>query len=267
MKTLKIDWMSNLLAVQGYLVSGHPTFAEKLDLSKETEVVIRHFRLKTSVLPEVFFISIDKKEDMATNFEKIMNSKAYHSIKTLFPQIRILTFTKGCAEFELDGIGIISKPKLLAKFKAVDVRYIQNLGSAKPVNVSSNDSFADWTRSNLTRDCVINDIDALLCPNNGNTGVLIELKRPKESIKTWTPYKNDSNNYKSSAGIAASTGLENRTIAYNENNQTLVGLHLNVHWNIENATLYSRFAITTPQEAIPPQLDNRIKLEDCFSSK
>jgi hypothetical protein len=192
------------------------------------------------------------------DFAFVKASRAYAEIQNQFPKIRILSFSKCAGSFKLDGFGVLSSRQLSDWFANIDGRFVANLGGVKSKNVSSNDVFTDWTPKFLTRDCVINDIDALLCPRSGNSGVLVELKRPKIDIRYWGPYVDDYGNYESSAGIANMYRLDNRTIAYNVNRVNFVRLHTNVRWDKTNSSLVSQYAILAPALAITAPLSNAV---------
>lgn len=265
-RTDKNDWMSDLLSQNGYYVSGHPTFSERLGLPIDVIAVIRHFRLYVSTYPEVIMLTLEWKNGFRLGTtSKIMASEAYLDIRAVFPSLHILSFSSDARQFELDTQGIINGIQLREWFRSIDVRFLANQGRVKPINVSSNDGFADWTGANLTRDCVINDVDGLLCSTRHHPGVLIELKRPKQDIRYWSPYRNDRGNYQSVANIANVTGLENRTIAYNISNQSVVALHMDVVWNGADQSLHSYFCVMPPQDAIAVPLSKKYVLRELRS--
>lgn len=265
-RTEKNDWMSDLLARKGYYVSGHSNFSERLGLPKDVVVVIRHFRLYLSTLPEVILLTLEWKNGFKVGTTSgIQTSEAFKDIQMVFPSLHILSFSPDAGQFELDTLGLMNGRKLQEWFSSIDNRYLTNQGRVKPINVSSNDGFADWTRANLTPECVINDFDGLLCPTKQLPGVLIELKRPKQDIRYWSPYRNDRGNYQSVASIAKDTGLENRTIAYNIDNQAIVALHKDVVWNAIDQSLHSYYCVLPSQEAIAVPLENRFILKELRS--
>ncbi|MBE9181728.1 hypothetical protein IQ268_24485 [Oculatella sp. LEGE 06141] len=68
----------------------------------------------------------------------------------------------------------------------------------KPINQSINDTFQRWTRTYLSGQFSINDIDALKTintPSGQEILVLCELKRSQIDFKRWTPYLNDVPNF------------------------------------------------------------------------
>jgi hypothetical protein len=51
--------MCGLLARYGYFVSGHETLATQLRLAPDVVAVLRHFRLKSSSVPEVVLLTLE----------------------------------------------------------------------------------------------------------------------------------------------------------------------------------------------------------------
>jgi len=258
-RTDRTDWMSDLLARHGYLVSGHSSLAIELGLPPDVVAVIRHFRLYTSEVPDVLLLTIEYAANLPQpNFSETRRAAAFAEIQKLFPSIRILTFSAAPDRFHLDGVGLLTGRGLQEWFAGVDHRYVAEMHGSKPVNRSSNDAFTTWTPQHLTSACVINDIDAVLCPRGETPGVLVELKRPRADIRFWGPYSNDRRNYESCAGIAAMCDLDNRTIAYNRDNRQVVRLHIDVKWNATYQRLDSRSAIMAPEKAIASPFDSSL---------
>lgn len=258
--------MSDLLAEHGYLVSGHVSFAEKLGLPTNVLAVLRHFHLIDPPLSEIIFLTLEYPHAAnCPDFSKVKSSLTFLSIKNLFPNIRLLIFPRDSSGCELDNSDIHDSQQLHNWFGSIDRRYIENTGGVKQVNRSSNDKFADWTRAKLTRKCVVNDIDALLLPNAGNPGVLIELKRPKQDIHKWCPYRKDRSNYITSERIANDARLKNRTLAYNLSKRNEVALHVEVKWNPNDSTMDSKYCILSPEVAISSPL--KIKKDILIISK
>lgn len=63
----------------------------------------------------------------------------------------------------------------------------------KRVNQYTSSPYHDWQRNNLGR-ITVSDFD-LIKYNNGQVQEIIELKRSKISLNTWTPYTNDYPNF------------------------------------------------------------------------
>jgi hypothetical protein len=212
LKTIKNDWFNEYLAAYGYLVSGHQSFANALQIPQQI-ASIRHFRLKKSNFPDLFLLTIECADEIPI-ISTAHKNNVFARIKQTFPNIQLLSIGAGARFFSINGDPVIDGNGLLSWFSKVNSEFTLNTGGVKPVNVSSNDAFSDWTRYNLTNNCVINDIDAIYLPTDlALQGVLIEGKRPKSDLSKWGPYLNDQGNYDSSVKIAARCNLQNRTIA------------------------------------------------------
>jgi len=264
--TVRSDWMTEVLASHHYYVSGHTSFATQLGLNSSDVAAIRHFRLSAN-FPEVIFLTLECLGEQP-DLKALFNNPIFAEIKEIFPMIHtlIISHLSNSFHFQIDDSESLDNRGLYKWFSDIDKRYGTDLGGVKDINVSRNDRFVDWTRQNLTRNCVINDIDALLCPKNGLPGVLIELKRPRGDIRNWGPYLDDRGNYQSCALIADSCGLENRTIAYNVDNNQIVRLHMDVRWNEARRCLESRFALMRPELAVKALLDYGSEWRDHMST-
>lgn len=248
--------MNDLLARSGYYVSGHSTFAYQLHLPDGTIATVRHARLYSSAYPDVFLLVLECPFDPSSgvlNFSTVRASTAYQELASLFGRLPILAFQQQRAGYFMldEGIGpqVIDDAGLQRWFENVDAAFTREVGTAKSVNRSVNDLFVPWTGANLARACVFNDIDAIMPPKDGLSGVLVELKRPNSALSSWGPYAADTRNYESSAAIASRHGLENRTIAHNMNRTPQVGLFLDVRPD-QKGRLASLRAMVDPSEAI-----------------
>ncbi len=259
-RTDRADWMGDLLARRGYLVSGHPSTARRIDAPSDTVGVLRHFRISTAAVPDAVILTVEHSPDSnPPDLGVISSSDGVRALKTLFPSLDVLVFSSSGAtmQVQMAGVGTMDDDGLRGWFGALNPQYVLGLGGVKRVNRSSNDAFADWTRLNLTAQCVINDVDALKRKSDAGPGVLVELKRPKSDVRTWGPYRNDRANYESCAAIAGMCGLENRTIAYNRTNEDVVRVHVDVRWSTDDGGLVSSYALMTPEDAIATPLASR----------
>jgi hypothetical protein len=244
--------MTDLLAENGFVVSGHPMFAEMLGLSSNVVAVLRHFRLYSSGYPQIFILTLDVGSEGHDNaIEQTADSVLLNDLVAMLGPVHILAYgDNNSGNFALPGRSVVTSPELQAVFASIDERFVQNVGTAKPINRTSNDRFVDWTRSNIARQCVVNDVDALKLPSTDLQGELVELKRPKQHVKNWAPYTNDARNYESQDLICRSQNLVNKTITYNLDQNEHVRLDIDVRWEPENQLLTSRFVIAPPSVAI-----------------
>ena len=263
-RTRKDDWMNDLLAQSGYYVSGHATFTQQLGLPIDIIATVRHARLYSSAYPDVFLLVLECPFDPksgAINFRALRANTTYQELASLLVVLPVLAFQQQRPGYFLvdEGKGpiVMNDTDLQLWFGNIDPAYTQNIGTTKPVNRTANDMFVLWTGTNLTRQCVFNDIDALIPPRNTQPGVLIELKRPKSNLAYWGPYAADTRNYESSAAIARHLGLENRTIAHNMNRTSQVALFLDIRPD-SRGRLVSRRAMVEPNDAIAIPLPRHV---------
>jgi len=266
-RTAKDDWLADLLAHRGYVVSGHSTFGRRLGAPEGVVPVLRHARLYGSAFPEVVLLTLEYPGDSGIpDLEEIAASPLCRQLVRLFRGLQILTYARESPDsFTMPDRGALSSSDLLEWFAAVDARFVAQSGTAKPVNRSVNDPFVTWTRHWLTRHCVVNDIDALMPPTAAAPGVLLELKRPRTDLRRWGPYRADRRNYESCSLIAERLRLEKRTIAYNAGRRDRVRLHLDVR--TEQGRLVSQTAMTTPEAAVAVPLSDELVLSWHVSSR
>lgn len=121
--------------------------------------------------------------------------------------------------------------QLASWFYATAPELALNLGTSKETNRLESQRFSDFfrvfTRSYLSRFCVVNDIDAVRL-RGAEPAILLELKKPKESVESWEPYIDDCANYVYFHNISRKIGAEFRTIAYNLGQEAQVRLLLEV---------------------------------------
>jgi hypothetical protein len=118
----------------------------------------------------------------------------------------------------------------------------------KAINSSINDTFQWWTRTYLTKQLSVNDLDAISWDRAtpGKT-VIIELKR--SSQKGWLPYLNDVPNYMlSKALVRTMPGSVDLTIRYDKDHP----------YSIDCFSIgsISREVITGGKIALPPEINS-----------
>lgn len=267
--TIKSDWLNHLLASKGFCVSGHPRFSEMLNLETDVAVVLRHFRLASEATPRHFLLTmtLSQQSKVWPRFKEAAASPTYQALCQTFRGMLLpLMISHDATQFSMDDVTTMTADQLRDYFGSINASFTTNVGAAKPINVSSNDSFSDWTRTHLTRSAVINDIDAIYLPQSGRSGVVVELKRPRQTFElgAWGPFKADASNYASQAAIAKLLGLEDRTIAYHalppdgEPSSRPVALFMDIAMN-EHGRMTSRRALCSACEAtsVPLQITGR----------
>lgn len=157
-RTQKNDWMNDLLANSGFLVSGHSTFSAQLSLGVDVVPVLRHARLYTSAYPDVIVLTLEHSSDpvRTLNGGAIKKSRAYQELANLFGNIPLLAFQQQRANYFVLDSGpqptVLDDKMLQTWFGSINPAYLHNVGTAKLVNKSVNDMFVPWTGSYLARD-------------------------------------------------------------------------------------------------------------------
>ena len=214
-KTFKNDWYNQYLADNWVCVSGHQYFSALLGVSGPC--ALRFIKIEEAIY---YLLTVE-----GTGTERF-NKKLYTQLNTIFPKLITVVYNEdkfwaGGNCLDANGLEII--------FRAIDSRLTQNKGTYKEINKTSNDSFQNWTREHLSRNCVINDIDAI----DLDKKIIYELKRIEHSnLNIWKPFIDDSANYKALIAISEQLGMKRRVIAYNKWQTVNVALH--VELNLEN---------------------------------
>lgn len=80
-------------------------------------------------------------------------------------------------------------------YRSLEVEYTDE-GTTKNENSHLSDYFHYWSRQTLSRNITKLDIDGILINNDGDKGILIEIKKSsKPPIPDWKPYECDKANY------------------------------------------------------------------------
>ena len=212
-RTTKADWFTNYLDQKQFWVGGTEVTYKENSLTKATQT-IRYFRANTSEFLVVYILEFIEPIDQKTDYETAI--KFYLSgipIKTNFTlaiwqneSTKFAILEEGNLQQNLDDQG------LLAAFAKFDPALIGESSYLKPLNRSFTDFFHLWSRKYMKG--FVNDIDAFI--ENTADIHMLELKRPKEKINTWNPYKADSINYLQFATFCAQLSYKLINIAYSE---------------------------------------------------
>lgn len=257
-RTLKEDWFNNLLADFGHLVSGHSSFHKYLGIEEECFCTLRFLHKDKTLL---FFLVLEI-ENVSTFSYRPSEIENVNNIYNVFgTALHILAFdpneqfllydknTKGW--YRHDSVSLSSF------FEGIDDTLTKNRGTYKEINKTTNDGFQIWTRKFLTRNCVVNDIDALYI--NGQLKILYELKRVVSVLKDWRPYLDDYSNYNSFICIGKDFKLNKRLVAYNESNEKEVALHFNLSLAPDKSYIGGSFFLMSPKDAIKPYVGENYK--------
>ena len=236
-KTVKSDWLNDFLADQGALMSGHPTISALLGVSNDVSCCFR-FIYDYSNSSIIYLLTIETT--YSREFLNFKNNNPAQSLKPFYQvfgnELMVLFYSK--SNFALydnttNSINSISSVDLQQLVSSLNPNLTQNIGSSKAINKTINDAFQSWTRSNLTKKCVVNDIDGFYYIESGKSKFL-ELKRVEEDLDTWRPYMDDLPNYRALREITNQLQGAMLVYAYQSENEKLLAMHYNLNttsWN------------------------------------
>jgi hypothetical protein len=225
MNTDKSDWLNDMLADGGGLVSSHSTFGERLGINGKVELRFIKFRNKF-----IYFLTIYMKTSDIVGFHISHDNDYLIKLMGLFKPLNILLYSDEEDKFTLHDIAnktnlTLSNSMLCSELAKYNPALVQDTGTIKAINKSVNDNFQIWTRTYLSKYAVVNDIDAIMFKTKP---ILLELKRVKENIETWLPYLDDISNYNSINAISKSIGAFPLTFGYNSDTFDKVSAHINI---------------------------------------
>ena len=227
-RTIKDDWLNERLAREGYLVSDHPTFSVIMGVAPDCSVSLRFFG---NIRIGYFFALVFKADCLELDaFSALSSNSIIVELEASLQSKLLVLFCDNVDSTKfgvLDGAGmrLVNSEDLVQYFAEVNEELTLASGALKGINRTINDPFQAWTRKHLSRYIVFNDVDAFIIQEDG-TLLLLELKRPQESIDSWLPYTDDASNYK--AGVArtqASGGaIKWLTLGYNEEDENSLSI-------------------------------------------
>ncbi|HEX8426794.1 hypothetical protein [Hymenobacter sp.] len=231
MHTTKQDWLNDALAANGYFVSGHASTERVLGLKGKAEV--RFAMLKDG--KAVYFLTIRSPEpNYREMYWKAFETNMLGWLRSIYQPLIQLFYHDDQETFDVffPAKGTFKQLSFqgLADFVGkYNSSFTTKPGTKKEVNTTTNDIFHHWTRNYLSSSCVVADLDAFTF--NMHQAVFYELKRVKESVRTWRPYLDDHRNYAALDKIARAHGGVAITLAYQATGDPVVAMHR--HLNLE----------------------------------
>lgn len=191
-RTKKQDWFTNYLYSTGFWVGG-----TRVNISSYPNLLVRqtfrYFRASTKDFLVIYILEFSDKYDESIDYEVVV--KSLQSEIELPTNFTLIIWPHGTPSFGVYKDGNfqdkLNDEQALSYFKAFDNNIIGKSKNLKPLNRSFTDFFHMWARQNMKG--FQNDIDSFL--SKDNVIYMLELKRPRESVSTWKPYKADTNNY------------------------------------------------------------------------
>lgn len=231
-KTEKNDWLNEFLArKQEMLVSGHPSFSKKIGLPDSFTATFRIIGNRNIGYELYLVIETSNFTDKLPDATNLRNQ-----ILSFFPEktnLEILLFLpeqEGAEITPAKKFAVLNQEEcydefdsqgLLGYFCEKNSEYSLKAGAKKTINSSTNDSFQQWTRENLSKYLSITDLDVF---DSGNR-VVYELKRVKEDLRDWKPYTDDVGQYNALKNVASMMSAEFLVLAYSLKEINLVSLH------------------------------------------
>lgn len=212
-KTIKADWLTRYLSQKQFWVGGTEV-TYMANISTTAVQTIRFFRANTSKFLVVYILEFIEPFDRTIDYETVV--KSYLSVIPIESNFTLAIWRNKSETFAILSGGTfrqnLGDKQVLDEFKKFDPALIGRSGYLKPLNRSFTDFFHLWSRQNMRG--FANDIDAFF---EFPTGIeMLELKRPKEKIDTWRPYRADSVNYLQFTDFCSQLGYGLTNIAYSE---------------------------------------------------
>ena len=237
MKTNKSDWLNDRLASEGsIIVSGHSSASSYFNLGNDLTVSVR-FAGNRNVAMSAFFTIEAEETHWGAILAQLSNtsSNCARRVAELGVMLKLempcIVYSNNNDKFAFhykDISTVLNSRDLQHAIGQIDANLVKDCASSKAevkeINKSTNDTFQDWGRSNLSKYLVVNDFDAIGSPDS-KLKIVYELKRVQEDLITWRPYLDDSSNYASLKLLCERAGLRMRVIAYQADKLDLVAVH------------------------------------------
>lgn len=100
----------------------------------------------------------------------------------------------------------INMEQLKDRFLAYGLK-MNSVSASKEINDKSSSSYHEWQRRNMGSSITVADIDLIRFIDN-KVGEIIELKRSRDAIEKWEPYKEDYHNFVLLSKLAAKADID-----------------------------------------------------------
>jgi hypothetical protein len=212
-KTAKSDWLTRYLYGKKFWVGGTlVTYqANSLTTAKQT---IRYFHGNKEEFLVVYILEFIEPLDIKIEYETTI--KSYLMDLQVNPHFTLAIWPNQTHSFAVLEAGNyrqnLDTKNVLTTFAKFDPSLIGHSFYLKPLNRSFTDFFHLWARQNMKG--FQNDIDAFI--KYDERIHMLELKRPKESVRTWRPYRADLSNYIQFSKLCSKLSYQLTNIAYSE---------------------------------------------------
>jgi len=212
-RTTKADWLTRYLYEKKFWVGATRVTYEANFLTTAIQT-IRYFHGSRSEFLVVYILEFVAPIDQKIDYEKVI--KSYLSDILINPNFTLAIWPNRTHSFAiLEGESLrknLDTKDVLETLENFDPALVGKASYLKPLNRSFTDFFHLWARQNMSG--FQNDIDAFI--KNNEKIHMLELKRPKESVSTWRPYRADSKNYLQFAKFCSQLSYKLTNIAYVE---------------------------------------------------
>jgi hypothetical protein len=212
-KTAKSDWLTRYLYGKKFWVGGTLVTcqANSLTTAKQT---IRYFRGNEKEFLVVYILEFIEPFDLQIQYESTI--KSYLKDLQVNPHFTLAIWPNQTHSFAVLEAGNyrqnLDTKSVLTTFAKFDPSLVGHSSYLKPLNRSFTDFFHLWARQNMKG--FQNDVDAFI--KHDEKIHMLELKRPKESVRTWRPYCADLSNYIQFSNLCSKLSYRLINIAYTE---------------------------------------------------
>jgi hypothetical protein len=262
-RTNKQDWFTKYLTSKGFWVGGSTVLFNSNPGTSALQT-IRYFRSTRPGFLVVYILEFIEPLDHSIDYKEVI--AFYESNLIIKPKFTLAIWpnqSQVFAVFENNRLFTdLDTPKVLDWFRNYDSDLVGSTSYLKPLNRSFTDFFHLWARKHMKG--FQNDIDAYKLKENKIH--MLELKRPKESSKTWKPYKADLANYIQFSNLCTQLDWQLTNVAYTENEKGILKIFSEVEFHDK------KFRYKTAVLQLRPDQDfldliNKLKYEQEYSER
>jgi hypothetical protein len=254
-RTSKADWLTNYLYRKNFWVGGTKVMHESN--SKTTALqTFRYFQAGKMEFLLIYILEFLEPLDEVIDYESAI--QIFSDQLLIKPNFTLAIWPNKTHKFAIleDEIFYqnLDSDGVLQKFEKYDSDLIGKSSNLKPINRSFNDFFHLWARQHMKG--FQNDIDAFTM-HEGNMHML-ELKRPRESAKTWKPYRADTQNYLKFENFCSEFNFQLTNIAYTESEPGRLKIFKNVRFENEKLKYVTATLSIKPDDDLLVAIENLI---------
>jgi hypothetical protein len=262
-RTKKQDWFTDYLSSQGFWVGGSTVLFNSSPRLSALQT-IRYFKSNKPEFLQVYILEFIEPLDHSIDYEEVI--KFYESNLLIKPKFTLAIWpnlSQVFAVLESDRLFTgLDTSKVLDWFRKYDPDLVGSTSYLKPINRSFTDFFHLWARKHMKG--FQNDIDAYKL--NGKQIHMLELKRPKESSKTWKPYQADLANYVQFSNLCNQLDWQLTNVAYTENERGILKIFSEVKYQDKQLQYDTAILQLRPEQDFL-DLINKLQYEEEYSKR